>query len=691
MTHDLLIVLGAQDKTDLRITMDLFKNLLSPSDFMPHGYCYLWNTRLVGLHLVSDSLIALAYFSIPVTLIYFIRKRRDLPFNWMFVCFGVFILACGATHIMEVWNLWHADYWLAGLIKAVTALASVSTAILFVRLIPRALALPSPEALRHEITERRRTEEALYRAKLDLSFQVEERTSELKNANRTLRSEVDQRQKADEELRHSEERFRLLVESVQDYAIFMLDPAGLVMSWNAGAEKINGYPAKEILGQHFSRFFLPEYLEQHDPQMELDAAAIEGRLETEGWRMRKDGSRFYANIVITAVRDQHANLIGFSKITRDLSDRKRAEEEQQKLASLVEHSSDFIGMASLEGRVLFLNPAGQALVGIEGDEAIRATSVADFIFDEDHERFMHQVWPLVLQQGQWEGEMRFRHFRTGAAIPMLQKIFCIREAVTDHPLALATISRDVTERKRAEEELRLTQAEVAHASRVMTMGELTASIAHEINQPLAAIVNNANACGRLLVCQPPDLEEVRLAVADISQAGTRAAEVISRVRALLKKQTTARDRVDINELILEVLALVAGELEKSHISARTDLLPRITPVLGDRIQLQQVILNLIMNGMEAMSSVSGRPRRLLIQSQMHQSGNVLVAVQDSGTGLDAANASHIFDAFFTTKASGMGMGLPICRSIVEAHGGQLSLAPNGSGGATFQFTLPACA
>jgi PAS domain S-box-containing protein len=684
-------VFGRKIKRIWRITVELFTNLLSPSDFMPHGYCYLWNTRLVGLHLVSDSLIALAYFSIPVTLIYFIRKRRDLPFNWMFVCFGVFILACGATHIMEVWNLWHADYWLSGLIKVVTALASVSTAILFVRLIPRALALPSPEALRHEIAERRRTEEALYRAKLDLAFRVEERTAQLKNANRILRSEVDRRQKTDEELRHSEERFRLLVESVQDYAIFMLDPAGLVMSWNAGAEKINGYPAKEILGQHFSRFYPPEYLDQHDPQMELDAAATEGRLETEAWRMRKDGSRFWANIVITAVRDQHTNLIGFSKITRDLSDRKRAEEEQQKLASLVEHSSDFIGIASLEGRVLFLNPSGQALVGIDGDEAVRATTVTDYIFDEDHERFIHQVWPLVLQQGQWEGEMRFRHFRTGAAIPMLQKAFCIRETGTDRPLVLATISRDITERKRAEEELRLAQAEVAHASRVMTMGELTASIAHEINQPLAAIVNNANACGRLLVCQPPDLEEVRLAVADISQAGTRAAEVISRVRALLKKQTTARDRVDINELILEVLALVAGELEKSHISARTDLLPLIMPVLGDRIQLQQVILNLIMNGIEAMTSVTGRPRRLLIQSQMHESGSVLVAVQDSGAGLDAANASHIFDAFFTTKPSGMGMGLPICRSIVEAHGGQLSLAPNESGGATFQFTLPACA
>ena len=150
--------------------MELITDLFSPSDFMPHGYCYLWNPGLVSLHLVSDALIALSYFSIPITLVYFIRKRRDLPSSWIFVCFGAFILACGATHAMEIWNLWHANYWLSGGIKAVTALASVATAILLVRLIPRALALPSPEALRHEIAERRLAEEALHRAKPNWIF-----------------------------------------------------------------------------------------------------------------------------------------------------------------------------------------------------------------------------------------------------------------------------------------------------------------------------------------------------------------------------------------------------------------------------------------------------------------------------------------------------------------------------------------
>jgi PAS domain S-box-containing protein len=671
--------------------MELLGDFLAPNDFMPHGYCYLWDPGLVWLHAASDSLIALAYFSIPVTSVYFLRKRRDLPSSRIFACLGVFILGCGATHAMEVWTLWHANYWLSGTIKAITASVSVATAIFLVRLVPPALALASPQILQHKIAERRPTEEDLHRAKAELEFRVEKRTAELTQSNHVLVNEIARRQEVEDELRHSEQKFRLLVEGVRDYAISMLDLSGRVTSWNAGAEQIKGYKAHEILGQHFSRFYPPEYLDQHEPQAELEVAAAAGRFESEGWRIREDGSRFWANVVITAVRDKQGKLIGFSKITRDLSDRKRAEREQGKLTSLIERSSDFIGIASLEGEVRFVNPAGQLLVGLEGDAAVQASRIPDFVFEADREKFEQEIWPSIVQRGEWEGEVRFRHFKTGAAIPMLQKAFSIKDADSDHPLALATISRDITDRKRAEEQLRLAQAELEHVSRVTTIGELTASIAHEINQPLAAIVNNANACARLLSYHPPDLEEVRLAVGDIAQSGTRAAEVITRVRALLKKSTVVKDRVDVNEVVLEVLALAEGELEKNHISVRTDLVPHLTPVLGDRIQLQQVILNLTMNGIEAMTAVTGRPRRLLIRSAMHESSQVLVAVHDSGAGLDPKIASHIFDAFFTTKPAGMGMGLPICRSIVEAHGGQLSLAPNESEGATFQFTLPACA
>jgi PAS domain S-box-containing protein len=671
--------------------MGILKAFLSSNDYMPHGYCYLWNAKLVWLHVISDSLIALAYLSIPVTLVYFIRKRRDVPFNWVFVCFGAFILACGGTHLMEVWTLWHASYWLSGALKAVTAVASVGTAILLVRLIPQALALPSPEALRREIVERHRAQEALQHAKQELELRVRQRTVELTNANQVLIVEVAQRKQTEEELRRTEERFRLLIESVQDYAIFMLSPAGIVTSWNVGAQRMKGYEAEEIIGQHFSRFYLAEDLERGKPKMELDVAAAEGRFVDEGWRGRRDGSRFWASIVITALRDPHGKLIGFSKITRDLSERRLAEEEQRKLASLVENSSDFIGLATLEGQVLFVNPAGQALVGLEGDEQARTTRILDYVAREDQEKMMQQVLPIVMRDGHWEGEIQFRHFKSGKAISMHQHIFFAGEPGSERPLALATVSRDITERKLAEEALRAAQGDLAHVTRVTTMGELTASIAHEINQPLSAIVNNANACRRLLAVPAPDLDEVRQAVTDIADLGTRAGEVISRIRAFMKKAIPMKTQVDLNQVVVEVLALIPAEMATHKIAVVTELSPGLPPVLGDRIQLQQVLLNLIMNGIESMTSSSDRPRVLLIRSQTQESGHVLVAVQDSGTGLDAKAMSHIFDTFFTTKPAGMGMGLAISRSIVEAHGGRLWPVPDASEGAIFNLTLPVCA
>jgi PAS domain S-box-containing protein len=671
--------------------MESLKAFFSSNDFMPHGYCYLWNAKLVWLHVVSDLLIASAYLSIPITLIYFIRKRRDVPFNWMFVCFGVFILACGGTHLMEVWTLWHANYWVSGALKAITAIASVSTAILLVRFTPQALALPSPQALRNEIAERKRAQEELQSATRQLEKRVSERTADLTNAIQTLLAGMDELRRTEEELRRSEERFRLLVETVQDYAIYTLDPTGVVTSWNVGAQRVKGYEAEEIIGHHFSRFYLPDDLACGKPQTELKKAAEEGRYAEEDWRLRRDGSRFWASIVLTALRDPQGNLVGYSKITRDLTERKLAEDELRKLASLVENSSDFIGLASVEGEILFVNAAGRTLVGLEGDEQAKKTTILDYVAQEDREKVLHKVLPTVTREGHWEGEMRFRHFKTEQSICMHQHIFFAKEPGTGRRLALATISRDITDRKLAEEALRTAQADLAHVTRVTTMGELTASIAHEINQPLSAIVNNANACRRLLTLPSPDIEEIQQTVTDIADLGTRAGEVISRIRTFMKKATPTKTQLDLNQVIVEVLTLIPAEMAIHKISVVTDLRPGLSPILGDRIQLQQVMLNLIMNGIEAMASVTDRPRILMIRSQAEESGHVLVTVQDSGAGLDAKAKSHIFDTFFTTKPAGMGMGLAISRSIVEAHGGRLWPVPDAREGAVFNFTLPVCA
>ena len=534
--------------------MHFLKMLFFADGFTPQDSCFLWNPGVICLQGISSFLIALAYLFIPATVSYFVYRRRGLAFNWMFLCCGIFILACGATHATEVWTLWHVTYWLSGSITAITAMAALPTAVLLVRLVPEALAPPTPEAMRLEFADHRRVEESLSEASSDLKLRVQRQTEELSQANEGLLSEM---------LRRSEERFRLLVETVKDCAIFMLNPEGFVTSWNSGAEQMNGYSAQEIVGQHFSCLCSAEDLHDNKPMIALRLAATQGRFEEECWRIRKDGSRFWANVVMTALLDQQRTLVGLTEITRDLTDSRRAE------------------------------------------EALQATLV-----------------------------------------------------------------------------------ELAQVARMATVGELTVLIAHELNQPLSAIVNNAYASRRLLDRQPPDLKEVRQAVVEIAEAGIRAGELISRIRALVKKSVQDNNSLDMNQIIQEVLTLIPGELQKHHVSVRMELLPVLPPVLGDRVQLQQVVLNLILNGIDAMNSVLDRPRILVIRSRTQETGDLLIAIEDSGTGLDHRNVDRLFDNFFTTKTNGLGVGLPISRSIIEAHNGRLWASQNDTHGATFQFTIP---
>ena len=246
---------------------------------------------------------------------------------------------------------------------------------------------------------------------------------------------------------------------------------------------------------------------------------------------------------------------------------------------------------------------------------------------------------------------------------------------------------DLTERKHVEGALRDAQANLAHVVRVTTLGELTASIAHEVNQPLAGVVANAEACLRWLDRGTPDLDAACRSVEWIIDDGNRASEVIRRVRALANKTSLEKVPLDVNDVVREVIALVQRELISHQVSLRMELAPALPMILGDRVQLQQVIINLVMNGIEAMQSVTDRPRELVIRSGQDETHQVLVSVTDCGVGIAAENADRLFNAFFTTKSSGMGMGLSICRSIMEAHGGRLWATANVPG-ATFQFTLP---
>src|SRR5712671_4822896 len=248
---------------------------------------------------------------------------------------------------------------------------------------------------------------------------------------------------------------------------------------------------------------------------------------------------------------------------------------------------------------------------------------------------------------------------------------------------------DVTERKRSEDALRDAQADLARAARLATMGELTTLIAHEVNQPLTAIVTNADTCLSWLTNANPNLDGARQAAERVVRNGHRAGNIVKSIRALARKSEPEMAQFDINEAIGEILVLLRSELRRQSVSLETELSDGIEPVTGDRVQLQQVVLNLVMNGIEAMSAVMHRSRILRVISQLQESGDVLIAVMDVGSGLDPTNIDRIFDAFFTTKPEGMGMGLAICRSIIEAHGGLLWASPQQPHGSVFQFTLPA--
>ena len=267
--------------------------------------------------------------------------------------------------------------------------------------------------------------------------------------------------------------------------------------------------------------------------------------------------------------------------------------------------------------------------------------------------------------------------------------------VVAHPLRAEAGERafigavmDVTAAKRAEEAVQEAQAALAHVTRMATLGELTAWITHEVNQPLTGIVTNGAACLRWLDKAPPALDEARRSVEDMISDARRASEVIHRIRALSKKTDAEKVPLDINDVIREGSRLVQREAITHGASLRLELAPELPSILGDRVQLQQVIINLVINAIQAMASVTDRPRTLLIRSQQSEDGRVLVAVRDSGTGIEAKSVNKLFKAFFTTKPSGMGMGLSICRTIIEAHSGQVSAANNSGPGATFQLILP---
>ena len=363
---------------------------------------------------------------------------------------------------------------------------------------------------------------------------------------------------------------------------------------------------------------------------------------------------------------------------------RQANETLRERANLINLTHDTVFVRDMNDVITFWNRGAEERYGWSREEAIG--QVSHLINKTAFPAPLSEINAELPRPGRWEGELL--HTRRDGSVVTVASRWALQRDEHGDPVAVLETNNDITERKRAEEALQKVQTELAHVTRVMTLGELTASIAHEVNQPLAAIVTNGNATLRWLGGATPNFSEARQAVERIIKDSYRASAVISRIRTLVKKSPPRNDLVDLNEVIVEVFALAQNEARRNHVFLKQQLRYDLPPVRGDRVQLQQVILNLIMNGLESIAKSKNGARELSVASEQADTENVAIAVSDSGEGLDETNLERIFDAFFTTKPDGMGMGLAISRTIIESHGGRLWATSNSPHGAVFRFTLP---
>jgi PAS domain S-box-containing protein len=391
-----------------------------------------------------------------------------------------------------------------------------------------------------------------------------------------------------------------------------------------------------------------------------------------------------------AISLDHARL--YAGLRQENSDRRKAEEalraSEERWRKLFETSSAGIALGTTDGCFIAANLALQKMLGYT-EEELQGLTLFDLNLEEDRTAIESRLAELAEGQRR-DFEKRYR-CKDGNVI-WADISSAVVPATGRTPALFAFVVVDITERKRAEEALQKAQTELAHVSRVTTMGELAASVAHEVNQPLGAITNNANACLRLLATGSENLQELEGALSDIVKGVDRVNGIIVRMRALAKKVPPEMARLDLEDVVTDVLTLIHHELTRRHVAIHTELSKDLPPILADRIQLQQVLLNLVMNGIEAMNEVAEAERKISILARRHELNGrraVLVSVQDSGVGLKPGEVDRLFEAFYTTKAHGIGMGLAISRSIVEAHGGRLWVAPADGPGATFEFILPA--
>ncbi|HXJ34596.1 MAG TPA: PAS domain S-box protein [Candidatus Eisenbacteria bacterium] len=510
-------------------------------------------------------------------------------------------------------------------------------------------------------------------------------------------NDITERRRSEEALRRSEDKWRAVFEH-NPTMYFMIDPAGAVVSVNPfGAENL-GYTVDELVGHPVLNLFLEADREAARRKV---AACLEHPGQIMTWelrKVRKDGTMLWVRETAKAMRTAEGELAVLI-VCEDITQQKRAEDElrasEGRFRTLVDHATDafFLAderLATSPGetswwRVIDVNREACDSLGYTRDELIGMNAI-EVTPDLDADSIRKEFPPGGSNILTFETRLRRKD---GTSFPV--EVRTRRFSEHGHRFSISLV-RDVAARNQAEQALREAQAALTHVTRLTTLGEVTASFAHELNQPLAAIVNNANACLGALSTGHQDPDEMRNALGDIVADAERASAVIDRVRALAKRSAPEHVKLRLVDVVNDVLALAAAEAVARHVTIQTNVAEDLPGILGDRVQLQQVLLNLVVNAMDAMGSVDERERLLQIRGRLDTDDGrraVTICVEDRGTGLQPEELPRLFNAFYTTKPYGMGLGLAISRSIIEAHGGRLWAESNRERGAVFSLRLPA--
>jgi PAS domain S-box-containing protein len=491
-----------------------------------------------------------------------------------------------------------------------------------------------------------------------------------------------------------EMRFRLLIDAVVDYAIYMIDPDGIITSWNAGAKRFKGYEEAEILGQHFSRFYTEEDRKAGLPQRALDTAIHEGRFEGEGWRVRKDGTHFWSHVIIDPIRDPSGKLLGFAKITRDLTDRKMAEEtlkqSEQQFRLLVQSVTDYaIYMLAPDGRVTNWNLGAQRIKGYRPEEVI-GQHFSMFYTPEDREAGEPQrALEIATREGRFENKA-WRVRKDGTrffAHVVVDPIW----GETGTLLGFAKITRDITEVTQAQQALEKTREALFQAQKMQAIGQLSGGIAHDFNNLLTVILGNLEIVRKRAADDP----RITRLLDNATQGALRGVSLTQRMLAFARRQELKTESVEIPALIQGITGLLRSSLGPA-VSIETRFAPELEPVMADVNQLELAVLNLATNARDAMPNGG----KLIISAQTHEVHDqklsltagryVCLSVTDTGEGMDDATLASAMDPFFTTKGvgKGTGLGLSMVHGYMEQLGGCFILKSRKDVGTTAELWLP---